>query len=56
MDAHDKGLWAGSAFGWVGWFFSHVREINDVLQTVLLLTSIAATIVAIVYHRSRTKR
>lgn len=56
MDTHDKVLQAGALSGWVGWFFSHVREVNDLLQTVLLITSIAATVVAIIYHRSRTKK
>lgn len=51
MDGHDKSLWAGSFAGWMGWAFSHLREVND-----LLLTSIAATVAAFIYHRSRTKR
>lgn len=56
MDGHDKSLWAGSFAGWMGWAFSHLRDVNDLLQTVLLLTSIAATVAAFIYHRSRTKR
>jgi len=52
----DKSLTLGSIVGWVGWIFSHLKEVNELLQTVLLVTSIFATVAAFIYHRSNTKR
>lgn len=46
---------AGAAIGWVGWFLSHLDQINGVLQFALLVTSIVATIIAARYHLRRTK-
>jgi hypothetical protein len=41
---------SGAALGWLAWFFSHVKEINELLQFILLLASIFATIAAGLYH------
>lgn len=47
---------AGAMVGWVGWVLSHLDQINGLLQTVLLLASIVATVVAIRYHLKRTPK
>jgi len=46
---------AGAAISWGGFFLSHLEQINGVLQTILLLVSIAAGCVAIRYHLSKTR-
>jgi hypothetical protein len=43
------------AAGWSGWLFSHIAQINELAQFVLLITSIGATIVAMRYHWKKTK-
>jgi hypothetical protein len=35
---------------WIGWLVSHITEINSILQTILLVTSIIATLIAARYH------
>lgn len=47
---------AGAVVGWGGWVLSHLDQINGLLQTVLLIASIVATIVAIRYHLKRTPK
>lgn len=36
--------------GWLGWVVSHITEVNSVLQAILLITSIVATLIAARYH------
>jgi hypothetical protein len=45
----------GVTVGWFGWIVSHVEQINGILQTILLLASIVATVIAARYHLKRTK-
>ena len=45
---------AGTSIG--GLILSHIVEINEVLQLVLLIVSIAAGIVAIRYHWKKTPK
>lgn len=52
----EKVLPVGAAVGWFGWFTAHLAQINDILQFFLLLSSLAATWAAFVYHRSRTRK
>lgn len=47
---------AGATVGWMGWALSHLDQINGLLQTILLIASIVATIVAIRYHWKRTPK
>ena len=42
--------------GWGTWVFSHIVEVNEVLQFVLLITSITATVIAIRYHVRNTPK
>jgi hypothetical protein len=46
---------AAAPIGWLAWIFSHMTEINQVLQFVLLLASIFATVSAGLYHRKKRK-
>lgn len=46
----------GVAIGWFGYIVSHIEQINGVLQLVLLVTSIIATIIAARYHFKRTPK
>ena len=47
---------SGVAVGWFGYLVSHLEQVNGVLQTVLLLASIVATVVAARYHWKRTPK
>jgi len=42
--------------GWGAWVVSHLAEVNEVLQFVLLATSIIATLIAIRYHVKNTPK
>lgn len=42
--------------GWGAWVASHLAQVNEVLQFVLLITSIAATILAMRYHWRNTPK
>ena len=46
----------GAIIGWAGWFLSHLDQINGVLQFVLLLSSIVATVFAARYHLRKTPK
>lgn len=46
----------GVLAGWLGWVVSHITQINGVLQALLLLTSIVATLIAARYHFKRTPK
>lgn len=43
-------------FGWLGWTVSHITQINGVLQALLLITSIVATLIAARYHYLKTPK
>lgn len=45
----------GAVIGWSGWFLSHLDQINGILQFLLLIASIAATVVAARYHWKKSK-
>lgn len=47
---------AGAAVGWFGWLLSHLDQINGLLQSLLLVLSIVATVVAIRYHIRKTPK
>lgn len=49
----QKAADGGVVVGWLGWVVSHIEQINGVLQAVLLVVSIVATLVAIRYHLKR---
>lgn len=53
-ELHRKLADSGAVVSWAGWIVSHVAAINALLQTVLLVVSIAAGLVAIRYHLKRT--
>lgn len=55
-DLHRKLADSGAVASWMGWIVSHVAAINALLQTVLLVVSIVAGLVAIRYHLKRTPR
>jgi hypothetical protein len=55
-EAHQRVADAGVVIGWGGWLFSHLVDINLVLQTILLVASIVATVVAIIYHARRMSK
>lgn len=55
-DIRERVADGGAITAWAGWFMSHAAQINGVLQTVLLLVSIVAGIVAIRYHLKRTPK
>lgn len=55
-DLHRKLADSGAIASWMGWALSHIAAINQVLQTVLLLVSIVAGLVAIRYHLKRTPK
>lgn len=55
-ELHRKIADLGAITSWTGWVLSHIGALNQVLQTVLLLVSIAAGLVAIRYHLKRTPR
>jgi hypothetical protein len=40
---------------WVGWYFSHIVEINAVLQNVALVLAIIASACAIRFHSKKAK-
>ena len=42
--------------GWGAWAFSHIVQVNEVLQFILLSTSIVATCIAIRYHLRNTPK
>jgi len=42
--------------GWGAWAFSHITQVNEVLQFILLTTSIIATCIAIRYHLRNTPK
>lgn len=46
----------GAVVGWIGWFLSHLDQINGVLQFILLVSSIVATVVAARYHFKKTPK
>lgn len=46
----------GAVTGFLGWFLSHLAQINGFLQFLLLLASIAAAIAATRYHLKNTRR
>jgi hypothetical protein len=54
--AQQKIADGGVAVGWFGYIVSHIEQINGVLQTVLLIASIIATIIAARYHLRRTPK
>jgi hypothetical protein len=45
----------GAAIGWGTWILTHITQINEFAQFVLLVTSIVATVFAARYHFKRTK-
>jgi len=47
---------SGVAVGWFGYLISHLEQVNGVLQTLLLTSSIIATIIAARYHWKRTPK
>lgn len=52
----QKAADSGVAAGWLGWTVSHIEQINGVLQALLLIISIAATLIAMRYHYKRTPK
>lgn len=42
------------ALSFGGWFLSHIAQINQVLQFVLLVVSIIAGVIAARYHLKKT--
>lgn len=52
----DKVTAGGMAVGWTSWFFSHLAQINELIQFVLLISSATLTILAIVHKARRMKR
>ena len=42
--------------GWGALAFSHLAELNQILQFILLVTSIIATLIAIRYHLRNTPK
>ena len=42
--------------GWGIWAFSHLAQLNEILQFVLLTMSIIATVIAIRYHLRNTPK
>lgn len=53
---NQKAADGGVVVGWFVWIVSHIEQINGVLQAVLLLLSIVATLFAMRYHYKRTPR
>jgi hypothetical protein len=56
MQLQQKVADGGVAVGWFGYIVSHAEQINGILQTILLITSIIATIIAARYHLRRTPK
>ena len=56
MQIQQKVADGGVAVGWFGYIISHIEQINGVLQTLLLVTSIVATFIAARYHWRRTPK
>jgi hypothetical protein len=50
-DAAVAYIW--SVFGFSAWVFSHLKSINEVLQFLLLIVSIFATLMAGLYNRRK---
>lgn len=55
MDTREHISITATIAGWIGWLVSHVAEINNVLQMILLVTSIIATVLAARYHWRMTR-
>lgn len=51
----DKVTLGGMTVGWSGWFFSHLVQINELLQFLLFIASVILTVLAIV-HKWRRMR
>lgn len=47
---------AGAVVAWGGWFMSHLAQLNEIMQFVLLAVSIVAGLVAIRYHLKKTPK
>lgn len=56
MQLQQKAADSAVTVGWLGWLISHIEQVNGLLQFVLLVTSIAATLVAMRYHWRRTPK
>lgn len=52
----EKLAGGGLLAGWGAWVVAHVAAINGILQTVLLVVSIIATLLAARYHYRRTPK
>lgn len=49
-DTGQKLADAGAPFAWLAWLFSHITNINEVLQTFALISAIVASVAAALYH------
>lgn len=54
--AQEKAAFCGMVCGWGVWIVSHIQQINSVLQAVLLLASIVATLITARYYHRRTPK
>jgi len=41
---------ASAPFAWGTWIFSHIAQVNQLLQTLVFLTAIGASVAATWYH------
>lgn len=57
ISSSASGHLANSAvvLSWIAWFFSHIDDVNKVLQFVALLFAIGASAAAIRYHTKNRK-
>lgn len=47
---------SGVVMGWIGFFLSHIDDVNKVLQFFALICAIAASIAAYRFHTRNTKK
>ena len=50
---HERLANGGAITAWVGWFFSHLSAVNEVIQFIVLMIALVSGMYALIYHRKR---